>query len=154
MGDERLDFWTSTRNFHICYARVQTIEVESAISLTDERESRPRLTVVRTVIFELRFLPYVWARPDGKCTSSGRMMLGLSNIRTVRHVVWTDGTVDRWASRRDDTSSGRLTGTLKSSVWKVVQNHLKHFWIVESLFKKHLYKQVILSKHRMRPITN
>jgi len=35
--------------------------------------------------------------------------------------------VDRWASGRDDTSSERLTGTLKSSVLKAVQKHLKHF---------------------------
>jgi len=33
--------------------------------------------------------------------SSGQMMLGLTGIRTVWHVVWTDGIVDRWASGRD-----------------------------------------------------
>jgi hypothetical protein len=38
-------------------ANVRTVEVESAISLTDERASGPRLIDVRTVIFELRFLP-------------------------------------------------------------------------------------------------
>jgi hypothetical protein len=38
-------------------ANVQTVEVESAISLTDERASEPWLTDVRKVIFELRFLP-------------------------------------------------------------------------------------------------
>jgi len=139
------------------------VEVESTISLTVERVSGRRLTDVQTVIFELRFLPYVWARPDGnprrpdgwsnlplnwtwkeseadrsvrgvrtgcweiqtdaswnssfskqwksgqKCTSFGRMMLGLYGVRTVWPIVWTDGTVDRWASGRDDTSSGRLT---------------------------------------------
>jgi hypothetical protein len=31
------------------------------------------------------------------------MMLGLSGVRTVRHVVQTDGIVDRWASGRDGT---------------------------------------------------
>jgi hypothetical protein len=31
------------------------------------------------------------------------MMLGLSGVRTVWHVVRTDGTVDRWASVRDGT---------------------------------------------------
>jgi hypothetical protein len=31
------------------------------------------------------------------------MMLGLSGVRTVRHVVRTDGIVDRWASGRDGT---------------------------------------------------
>jgi hypothetical protein len=30
-------------------------------------------------------------------------MLGLSSVRTVRHVVRTDGIVDRWASGRDGT---------------------------------------------------
>jgi hypothetical protein len=38
-------------------ADVWTVEVESAISLTDERASGPMLTDVRTVTFELRFLP-------------------------------------------------------------------------------------------------
>jgi len=72
-----------------------------------------------------------------KSTSSERMMLGLLGIQTVWHVVRTDETVDRWASRRDDTSSGRLTWLAESS---------------ETLLnsgipvKQHLYKQVILSK--------
>jgi hypothetical protein len=38
-------------------AVVQTVEVESAISFFDERTSEPYLSDVRTVIFELRFLP-------------------------------------------------------------------------------------------------
>jgi hypothetical protein len=38
-------------------ADIRTVEVESAISLTDERAAGPSLTDVRTVIFELRFLP-------------------------------------------------------------------------------------------------
>jgi hypothetical protein len=29
------------------------------------------------------------------------MMLGLTGVQTVRYVVRTDGTVDRWASERD-----------------------------------------------------
>jgi len=41
--------------------------------------------------------------PNGKCTLSGRMILGLTGIRTVRHIFWMDGTVDRWASGRDGT---------------------------------------------------
>jgi hypothetical protein len=40
-------------------ADVRTVEVESAISILVARASRPRLTDVRTVIFVLRFLPYV-----------------------------------------------------------------------------------------------
>jgi hypothetical protein len=38
-------------------ADVRMVEVESTISLTDERASGPRLTDVWTVTFELRFLP-------------------------------------------------------------------------------------------------
>jgi hypothetical protein len=131
--------WSWIRNFHISWMRVRT-----------------KLTDVRTIVFELRFLPYEWARPDGNLrrpdgcinlplfelwkenmklidhwTSSGRaaetsgwmqagteaswcsegsrlkstssewMILGLLGVRTV-------GTVDRWASGRDDMSSGRL----------------------------------------------
>jgi hypothetical protein len=51
MGDERPDENSSTHNFHICYAHVRTVEVESAISIIDERASEPMLTDVRTVVF-------------------------------------------------------------------------------------------------------
>jgi hypothetical protein len=65
MGDEHPDGYSSTRNFHIGNARVRTLEVESVISFFDARASGPQLSDVRTVIFELRFLPYGDARPDG-----------------------------------------------------------------------------------------
>jgi hypothetical protein len=65
MGDERPDGYSSTRNFHISNARVRTVEVELAISFFDAHASGPQLSDVRTVIFELRFLPYGDARPDG-----------------------------------------------------------------------------------------
>jgi hypothetical protein len=42
---------------------------------------------------------------------------GLSGVRTVWHVVWTNGAVDRWVSGQDNTSSGWLTGNLKSSIF-------------------------------------
>jgi hypothetical protein len=71
MGDGRPDGYSSTRNFHISNARirtmmvvVRTVEVESAISFFDARASGPWLSDVRTVIFELRFLPYGDARPE------------------------------------------------------------------------------------------
>jgi len=41
------------------------------------------------------------------------------------HIVRKDGTVARWASGQDDTSSGRLTGKLKSSIFFAVQSLLK-----------------------------
>jgi hypothetical protein len=41
------------------------VEVESAISILVARASEPRLTDIRTRIFELRFLSYGDARPDG-----------------------------------------------------------------------------------------
>jgi len=47
-------------------AGVRTVEVESEISLLVARTSGPRLADVQTVIFEFRFLPYRWARSDGK----------------------------------------------------------------------------------------
>jgi len=87
--------------------------------------------------------------PDGKCTSSGRMMLGLTGVRTVRHVVRTDGTVDRWASGRDGTVFRTADRESKSSIFHVVQSLLRVLWIVESLFTASLHTQVILS--RMRP---
>jgi hypothetical protein len=72
MGDGRPDGYSSTRNFHISNARVRTmmavvrmVEVESAISFFDARASGPRLSDARTVIFELRFLPYGDVRLDG-----------------------------------------------------------------------------------------
>jgi len=37
----------------------------------------------------------------------------LSDVRTEWHIIRTDGTVDKWASGQDDTSSGQLTGNLK-----------------------------------------
>jgi len=55
------------------------------------------------------------------------------------HVVRTDGTVDRWASGRDDTSSRRLTGNLKSSIFFTVQSLLKMLCQVESLFTASLH---------------
>jgi hypothetical protein len=51
-GPWEADFWT--------------VEVKSTISISDERTSGPMLTDVRTVVYELRFLPYLWARLDGK----------------------------------------------------------------------------------------
>jgi hypothetical protein len=47
MIGRRPDGWSWIRNFHICRTRVRT-----------------KLTDVRTVVFELQFLPYVWARLD------------------------------------------------------------------------------------------
>jgi hypothetical protein len=52
-----------------------------------------------------------------KDTLSGRMMLVCLASSRDEHVVRTDGTVDRWTSGWDDTSSGMLTGNLKSSIF-------------------------------------
>jgi hypothetical protein len=142
-------------------ADVRTVEVKSAISILVARRSEPRLTDVWTVIFELRFLPYVWVRPNGKprrpdvCinlpifwtwkeSEADRSLMDIRTgcwdvqtnaswnrsfsiqwrvrteryvVRTGWHVVRTDGTVDRWASWRDDTSSGRLIGNQNSSIF-------------------------------------
>jgi hypothetical protein len=64
---------------------------------------------------------------------------GLSGVRTVWHVVRTNGAVDRWASGRDNTSSGRLTRNLKSFIFFTVQSLLKMLWQVESMFTASLH---------------
>jgi len=56
---------------------------------------------------------------------SGRMMLVCLASGRDEHIVRTDGIVNRWTSGWDDTSSGRLTGNLKSSIFFVVQSLLK-----------------------------
>jgi hypothetical protein len=55
--------------------------------------------------------------PDWETRRPDRWCLVFLASGRERHVVRTDGTVDRWASERDDTSSGRLTGNLKSSIF-------------------------------------
>jgi hypothetical protein len=47
-----------------------------------------------------KLLDTVWG-PDKMNTSSGRMMLICLGGPDGRHVVQTNGTMDRWASRRD-----------------------------------------------------
>jgi hypothetical protein len=162
MRCKRLDGWSRIGNFLNWWARV------------------------RTVIFELRFFPYLWVRPEGvsifpyselgknlklidhwwtsgraaemsgrmqagteasrhsigsgrKDTSSRRMILVCLVSGRDEHVVRTEGTVDTWTSGRDDTSFGRLTGNLKSSIFFVVQSLLKMLWQVESLFTSSLH---------------
>jgi hypothetical protein len=108
-------------------AVVRMVEVESAISLTIEHAFGPRLTVVWTVIFELRFLPYVGARPDG----NPRRLDGWSNLplnwtwkefeadRSLRGVrtgcwdvrtdaSWNSSFSKQWRSGRERTSSGQM----------------------------------------------
>jgi hypothetical protein len=59
-----LDGWSWIRNFQICWMRVRT-----------------KLTEIRTVVFELRFLPYVWGRPDGNpCCPDGCINLPLFEL--------------------------------------------------------------------------
>jgi hypothetical protein len=60
-----------------------------------------------------------------KYMSFGLMMLVCLASGRDEHVVQTDGTVDRWTSGWDDTSSGLLTGNLKSSIFFAVHSLLK-----------------------------
>jgi hypothetical protein len=87
---------------------------------------------------EQNFLDTV-SGPDGKDTSSKRMMLVCLASGRDEHVVQTDEIVDRWASGRDDTSSRQLTGKLKSFIFFAVQSLLKMLWQVESLFTASLH---------------
>jgi hypothetical protein len=96
-------------------------------SCLKEKRVRTEIHVVRTVV---AIFPYIilerigslieyWRASGQAAESSGRMqagleasrcsegsermMLGLSGVRTVWHVVRTDGIVDRWASGQDRT---------------------------------------------------
>jgi ribosomal protein L24E len=60
-----------------------------------------------------------------KCTSSGRMMLGLTGVLTVCHVVRTDGTVVRWASGRDRSIIQTANREPKSSIFHAMQSLLR-----------------------------
>jgi hypothetical protein len=70
-------------------------------------------------------------------------------VRTERYVVQTDDdglsgvrtdeTVERWASERDNTSSRRLTGNLKSYIFFAVQSLLKMLWQVKFMFTASLH---------------
>jgi hypothetical protein len=77
-----------------------------------------------------KLLDTVWG-PDGMNTSSEQMMLISLGGSDGRHVVRTDGTVDRWASGRDGSivrtadreleiiltcRQNRLTSTLNSGI--------------------------------------
>jgi hypothetical protein len=53
------------------------------------------------------------------------MMLGLTGVRTVRHVVRTDGIVDRWASERDGSIVRTVDRELKSLIFHAVQSLLR-----------------------------
>jgi hypothetical protein len=179
MGDERPDGWTSTRNFHICYARVRTMVrshpdgwsrignflncwtrvrtkanrrpdgdiwiVILALCMSLSRRESTSLGRLKQSSLKLN-LERIWSwsiidrcpdrllrcldeckleqklldtvkgpneklrRPNGWCL----VWLG---VRTVRHVVQTDGTVDKWASRRDGTIVRMADKEPNSSDW-------------------------------------
>jgi hypothetical protein len=56
---------------------------------------------------------------------SERIMLVYLAFGRDEHIVRAYGTMDRWTFGWDDTSSGRLTGNLKSSIIFAVQGLLK-----------------------------
>jgi hypothetical protein len=92
-------------------ADIRTVEVESAISLTDERASGPMLTDVRTRVCELRFLPYLWARPNEKPHRlDGVSIFPYSelgkNLKLIDH--W-------WTSGRAAEMSGRMQARTEAS---------------------------------------
>jgi hypothetical protein len=63
-------------NFLIKASRIRTVDLLHAISISIERASGPWQTGVRIVEFELRFLTYVLAHPDG----NPRRPDGFSNL--------------------------------------------------------------------------
>jgi hypothetical protein len=89
MGNDRPDGWTSTRNLPLNWT-------------WKEFEANRSLRGVRTDASWNSSFSKQW-RPGRKYTSSRRMILGMSGVRTIWHIVQTDGTVDRWESGRDGT---------------------------------------------------
>jgi hypothetical protein len=86
-GDGLPNGWSSIRNFHTCLARVRTM-----IGRRPDGWSwihnfhicgmhvRTMLTDVRMVVFELRFLPYEWVRPENPRLPNGCINLPLSEL--------------------------------------------------------------------------
>jgi hypothetical protein len=106
---------------------VRTVYLQHTISIFTVRAFGPRLTVVRTVIFELRFLPYVWACPDGnpRCPDGWSNLplnwtwkeseadRSLRGVRTGSWNVLTDSSWNssfskQWRSGRESTLSGQM----------------------------------------------
>jgi len=107
---------------------IQTVNLQHAISISDECASGPSWLNVRMVVFELRFLPQGEARPYGNpCRPDGCINLPLfelwkENLKLINH--WTSSgraaeTSGRMqagteasrcseGSRRKSTSSGRM----------------------------------------------
>jgi hypothetical protein len=117
---------------------VQTVYQSSHIWTWKESEADRSLMDVRTGCWEVR-TDASWNRSFSiQCrVRTERYVVrmddaGLSGIRTVWHVVQTNGAMDRW-------TSGRLTGNLKSSIFFAVQSLLKMLWQVESLFTASLH---------------
>jgi hypothetical protein len=143
------DDWSRIGNFHISCTRVRTkadwrsdSNIWIAILALWRRTSGQDTTSSRRLI-DLSFIE-TWKesetgrvsrgdRTDGswiepsrhsggsgrKCTSSGRMMLGMTGVRTVWHVVRMYGTVVRWASGWDGSIVRTADREPKSSQCKV-----------------------------------
>jgi hypothetical protein len=79
--------------------------------------------------------------PDEWCFS-------LSGVRMVWQVVWTAGSMDRWASGRDDTSSRRLA---RNRLFCLANSAESSETLLNSgiPIKKHIYIKVILSKQNV-----
>jgi hypothetical protein len=94
---------------------VRTVEVESAVFISDERASGPMLIDVWMVEFELRFLPYLWARPEGnRHHPDGVSIFPYSelgkNLKLIDH--W-------WVSGRAAETSGQMQAGTKASRYSV-----------------------------------
>jgi len=128
---------SAASNFHIKASRVRTGEIVvrtanlmQAISISDARASGPwwlasghldlncdtslldeRIRMGINVVWTIAAIfPYLClARNPEACSNTEDRTDGLLN-QTVWHVVRTADALDSWASKRYDTSSGRLAG--------------------------------------------
>jgi hypothetical protein len=131
MGDERPDGWSWIGNFLLWCTRIRTVR-------------RPNCHIW-IAILALRRRASGWDTTlSGRAAETSRRMqagtetsrysmgsgqnehfirmddAGLSGVRTGWHIVRTDGTVDRWASRRD------------GSIVRTADRELEFFWLADS----------------------
>jgi hypothetical protein len=155
MIGRRLDSWSWIHNFHICWTRVRT-----------------KLTDVRTVVLELRFLPYVLVRPNG----NPRRLDGCINLPLFElgKNIWADWSLDvvrtdaswnrsfsiKWRVRTEihvvRTNDTRFVGcsdgmARRPNGWQGtnfsdLQNLLKHFCISKTLLNNIFTYKWFLSK--------
>jgi hypothetical protein len=161
------DGWSRIGNFLLWWTRVRTI----AVKLPDGGIWIAILALRRRASGRLIDLPFLgtwkeiwnWSsterRPDVLLKRPNGCKLDRTfstqwRVQTERHVVRTDGTVDRWASGRDG-SIVRAADRELEILLTCRQNRLTSLWIVESLFTASLHiSNFVQTQNEAKILTN